>query len=213
MNERLELYLASVQSALRLVPAWHRASETEELRGHLEELIAARQAAGTGEEAATSEALTQFGAPDTVAQGLQNAFWRARFLSRDSIPVAIVATVAIAALLIMATSPLIRLPYPNRLLFWIVTHSVFLSISLAAGALTALIAPRSAVYGAMLLTLFFGWQRILPEFLAISQSISSPQGFHDWFPLSYLLFFLVELAAIPLAARLMQARVLRRRRI
>ena len=211
MTLPLERYLATVRRGLLTVPAWHRESELRELRGHLEEGIAARQATGVPEAEATRETLEQFGAPITVARGLSNTWWRARWLSRDNIPVA-----AILTLLVYASwqIPTAWIGFPKAsIAVWFVGYFLQLTINVTTGALPSLVMPRSAVYGATIFAVFIAWQRSLPEIRDVGRAFFGPDGFSHWFGFSYALFYLIGLAVIPLTARMMQQWTLRRRGI
>jgi len=74
-NPRLERYLSTIASRLRTVPAEQRDEQVEEMRQHLEALVAGHVALGCGEDDAVEAAIRQFGRAEQVGRGL-NRTWQ-----------------------------------------------------------------------------------------------------------------------------------------
>ena len=75
MHERLETYLVRVEQRLHLLPLEKRYLEIQELRGHLQAMVAYRMERGESEDEAVTTALQQFGSPRSVGNSLRQAWW------------------------------------------------------------------------------------------------------------------------------------------
>ena len=79
MNNRLNEYLRELETHLRFLPAADRDSEIAEITAHFAESIAQKIASGQTEDAATAEAITQFGKARDVGSRLYQAGKHKRF--------------------------------------------------------------------------------------------------------------------------------------
>jgi len=75
-NEQLDRYVNTLSARLKKVPPAERNEELREIRQHLEALIAGYIAQGRSEEAATAEAIGQFGRADRLGRELGGAWAR-----------------------------------------------------------------------------------------------------------------------------------------
>lgn len=77
-NPRLDQYLATITARMKTVPAEQRDQEVEEMRQHLEALVAGHSALGRSEDAAVEAAIRQFGRAEQVGRGLERTWQRSR---------------------------------------------------------------------------------------------------------------------------------------
>ncbi len=75
-NPRLEQYLMTIAAGMKTAPAKQRDEEVEEMRQHLEALVARHIAQGRGEDAAVEAAIRQFGRAEQVGRGLERTWQR-----------------------------------------------------------------------------------------------------------------------------------------
>ena len=75
-NPRLEQYLMTIAARMKTAPAKQRDEEVEEMRQHLEALVAGHIAQGRGEDAAVEAAIRQFGRAEQVGRGLERTWQR-----------------------------------------------------------------------------------------------------------------------------------------
>ncbi len=88
MHSPLEQYLEEVHSHLRVLPDLQRMEEVEEIRQHVEALVAARQELGHSEEEAIAQTLMQFCRARTIGGQLTKAYKRRFPSARRSLALA-----------------------------------------------------------------------------------------------------------------------------
>ncbi|MES2462427.1 MAG: permease prefix domain 1-containing protein [Armatimonadota bacterium] len=99
-NLKLEQYVEKVAVNLKSLPESERTSQLDELRQHLESLVAARRAEGESEEIATETALKQFGSAREIGADLSRSVWRMRL---KRLPEPVVTALSLIAAISLTT--------------------------------------------------------------------------------------------------------------
>lgn len=77
-NSRLDQYIETIENRLKSLPPVRRQEEIQEVRQHLEALVAGHRIAGLSEDEAMETAIRQFGHAEQVGQELSKASRRQR---------------------------------------------------------------------------------------------------------------------------------------
>ena len=163
MHSPLEQYLEEVTTHLHILPAAQRTDEVEEIRQHVEALVAARQELGHSREEAISQTLTQFGRAQTVGRQLARAYKRRFPSTRRSLALASVcALISCFGVNLLVSelftrlgpawvSPMYADSLPAHPATWLLSALIG---NYAWGYMTGAITPRRAVAGMALVCTF-----------------------------------------------------------
>lgn len=99
-NLKLDQYVETVAARLKTLPEPERKSQIDELRQHLESLVAANQTQGVSVDIATETALQQFGNAQEIGSDLGRSVWRMRL---KRLPESLVIVLSVAAGLVLKT--------------------------------------------------------------------------------------------------------------
>ncbi len=146
MHSQLETYIQQVETGLEALPPEFRECEVEEIRQHIEAMVATRIELGQSETAAVAETLAQFGKGRKVSAGLVRAYERCEPCLPGNILQAIVLNVTAGT--ILSSLRMNLLPIVAGSPFPLAQHYGFgLLIAAFAGWLTGAFFPRQAVKG------------------------------------------------------------------
>lgn len=209
MHNLLEDYLTKLSQNLGPLPAARREEELAEMRRHLLDAAVANQETGLSEDTAASNAVEQFGTPETLASTLVSAwhredqrenkwsFWKA---SATMIALTLISTY-------LVSKPLNALLNSNtyRAHPWVVSVSVILlygTIIALSGWITGLTFPKRAVTGVVFgLVMVYGFLICKMVYIDYPRGLSFYVYGFVWYPLLCLVFGSVAAFASRAASR------------
>lgn len=203
MHSPLEQYIETVETRLRALPPEQRNNEVEEIRQHLESMVAAHVELGYGEQEAVELSLTQFGKAERVGKDLNRVHLRNE---RRLVPIQIVLVILLSQFVIyqlvpIETSALLALSHwPDPVVRCAIV--LFPSLTwLVSGWITGLLLPRRAALG---LSIAFGIGMV--QMLAIPDLAAILRYLESGFCWSYVLRVLFQLGGARAGAAFRQKR-------